>query len=435
MRHVVMWTSCLLSACSVSPAGEDAARESWRDAGAAYVAPFGERAVPPLDSEASLATLLAHAQARNGALEAKWREWLAELEEVPQAGTQPTTAMLGIEHELDGGAALDRTALTLMSDAMDNLVWPGRLESRAEAALARAKVAARAFDVERLALQRKVAEAWHSLALRDAELVLLDRLHAVLSVAVPSVDARVASGTATQDEALRARAALERLDAESVRMRAERPALLAALQSLVAADDPLDALRPPLDELAPLREEELALLEQAQAGNPELALRSEEIAAAAAEIESRTWERVPQFAFGSMLRGDGVASLSGAFSLPFLRGTAIEAAVRQAEAQRAAAEAMRRQAGYDVAAALRAETTALHAVEAEHAILAERLLPRLRQIEGLARARWSAAQGSFADHAAASADAIDVERALLKLRAEHASARARLAELLGTAHG
>lgn len=41
--------------------------------------------------------------------------------------TQPTTAMLGIEHSLDGGSALDRTGISLVSDAMNNLFWPGRL--------------------------------------------------------------------------------------------------------------------------------------------------------------------------------------------------------------------------------------------------------------------------------------------------------------------
>ncbi|MCC6783015.1 MAG: TolC family protein [Planctomycetes bacterium] len=425
----------MLAACAVSPAGEQEARDAAEAAGAAYATPFESRPLPAPGAGTTLAELLALAASRHGELEARWQEWRAALEEITQAGMQPTTAMLGVEHELDGGAALDRTALTLMSDAMDNLVWPGRLESKAAAALARAKVAARAFDAERLALQRRVAEAWHALAQGDAELALLERLRALLAIAVPSIDARVLGGAATQDEALRARAALERLDAERARLRETRPARLAALAALLATDTPLAALQPQLAELAPLRGEELALFAGLPAGNPALALRDEELAAAAAEIEARTWDRVPQFALGAMLRGDGVASLSGALTLPFLRGGAIEAAVRQAEAEHAAALVRRRQAGFDELAGLHAELAGLRALEAEYAILARDLLPSLRRLAELARTRWSAGMGPFTDAASAAADVIDVERALARLRAEHAAGRARLAERIGTLPG
>ena len=63
------------------------------------------------------------------------------------------------------------------------------------------------------------------------------------------------------------------------------------------------------------------------------------------------------------------------------------------------------------------------------------MLPKLQRMAELARSRWSAGQGQFAELAAAGADAVEVERLLLALRAEHAVGRARLAERIGTRDG
>jgi tRNA A37 threonylcarbamoyltransferase TsaD len=91
--------------------GEQQERDLASKLGTAYASPFADRALPSLQPDASLAQWLAHAEAKNGALEAAFREWTAAIEDVPQMATQDTTAMLGVEHTLDGGAALDRTGL------------------------------------------------------------------------------------------------------------------------------------------------------------------------------------------------------------------------------------------------------------------------------------------------------------------------------------
>ena len=113
--------------CVVHPDGEREERDRASAAGVAYARPFAERELPELPPDAPLATFVARAEAANGGLEAAWQRWRAALERVPQDGSQPTTAMVGLQHTLDGGAALDRTVLSVLSDAMRNVLWPGRV--------------------------------------------------------------------------------------------------------------------------------------------------------------------------------------------------------------------------------------------------------------------------------------------------------------------
>jgi outer membrane protein TolC len=419
-----------LVGCVVRPAGEAAARERAVAAGAAYEKAFAERDLPALAADASLADWLAHAERANGALEAAWLSWIAALEQIPQAATQDTTAMLGVEHRLDGGSALDRTGVMLMSDAMNNLLWPGRLASRGESALARARVAAAEFDRARLGLQTDVAQAFWALARRDVEIALQERLRGVLAVNVPSVRARVQAGGAMQTELLAAEIALLRAEADLARLRAGRPGLVAELRAVAGVAGDVDP-RPALAELEPLREPERAYVARALERNPELEMRRRAHEAALAEITEREWLRVPEFAGRGLLMGDGVATLAGAFTLPFLRGTAIEAAVRQAQAQARAADALRRQAGSDAVARVLAELAALQAVDGEAAVLREQLLPRARTLSDVARASWAAGGGAFADWAQAVVLEVEVERLLAALRMEHAIGRARLVAAVG----
>jgi outer membrane protein TolC len=419
------------AACAVRPEHEDAERDLAARAGSAYARPFAERELPELAADAPLAVWIAHAEAAHGGLEAAWHRWIAALEQVPQDSTQATTAMVGLEHTFDGGSALDRTAISLASEAMNNIVWPGRLGSQGEAALQRARVAAAEYDRERLRLQREVAEAYHELALWDEELRLLDQLRTVVAANVPSVAARARAGAAPQSELLAAEVGLARIDAELARLRGGRDGLAAALCARAGTWPERFAPRPALAPLAALRGDEIAAVDRSIAANPELELRRRELAAARAEVGIREWQWTPGFSLSGLAMGDGATTLGGMLSLPFLRGTAIEASIRQAEAEVRAADALRRQAGNDAAAMVLAELATLRAVEVEAAVLERELLPRLRQAAQVARASWSAGREQLAAWAGALGDAIEVERGLARLRKEHAVGRARIQEAVG----
>jgi len=426
------WSLWLVAAaCTVHPPGEDEERARAAAAGAAWQRPFAERPRPVLRADSPLEEYMAFAEQQNGDFEAAYHKWVAALEQVPQDGTQPTTAAVGLVHRFDGGSALDRTGLSLASDAMNNLVAPGRLGSQAMAALERARVAAAEFDRSRLRLQREVAEAFYALAGHDGELELMLQQRILLDGALPGISARVQAGTASGTELLMAQIALDRVDAERERMHIGRPALLAALRRAIGADAAFADATPALPPLEPVRATEQAFVDEALAHNPDLAVRVAEHAAALAEVASREWRNVPELSLASVLTGDGAFQLAGAVTLPFLRSAAIDGAIAQAGALARAAEALRRQAGTDATAQALAGLAALRGQEQEATVLQERLLPHIRQLVDLARSEWTAGTGAYSVLTDAEAQALDAQRALLRVRAEHAVGRARLREATG----
>ncbi len=420
-----------VTACSVQPEGFARERARAEQAGVPFAQAFAERQLPPLAADAGLPAWLAYAERRNGAVEAAWQRWVTALEQVPQAGTQDTTAMLGAQHRLDGGSALDRTGLALMNDAMNNLLLPGRLEARAEAALQQAKVAAAAFDRARLQLQREVAEAFWALALRDEEIRLQQELVRVLTMQVPSVRVGVTAGRRSQADMVGAEVLLLRAEAALAGLAAGRPALVASLRAVAAVEAGCADPRPTLAELEPLADAEQIWLERALRHNPDLEVARAEHAAAVAEVVSREWMRAPEFSLQGMLMGDGAQVLTGAMTLPFLRHPAIEAAVRQAEAEVRAALALRQQAGQDALAVVLTGLAELDAACRERQLLRAQVLPRVRSMQRSARANWSAGRGEFGTVTAAAAMAVEVEVQAARLQAAGLAARARLALAAG----
>lgn len=420
-----------LCACTVHPDGEASERERAAQLGASWQKPFAERMLPPLTAQSHLTDYLAHAEQANGALEAAWNRWVAALEQVPQDGTQPTTAMLGLDHTLDGGKALDRTALSLMSDAMNNLMLPGRLTARAEAALARARTAAAEFDQVRLAIQRTVAEAYFQLAWHDEDYLLMLRVRNVLSGIEASVAESVAAGAAGPAMQLTLQIAIDRLDAERERMHADRPALVAAVRRAVSAGPELADVLAELPELTPIRGTEQQFVEAALERNPDIAMRRREHDSALAEQRAREWLRMPEFSLRSAVMGDGVATLGGAISLPFLRSQAIDGAIAQADAEARAAEALRRQAGHDAVAAVLSSMAELRGHEIEAQVLQQRLLPHLQSLVQVLQSEYAAGTGDVQRIADTEMQALEAERSILRIRREHATTRARLAEATG----
>lgn len=434
MNRTTMFVFALLlmpAACTVHPEGESSERERAAVAGAAWSKPFGDRIPLPLTQNSTLADYLAHAEQGNGELEAAWNRWQAALEQVPQDGTQPTTAMIGIDHELDGGKAIDRTGISLMSDTMNNLMVPGRLGARALAALERARTAAAEFDQARLQLQREVAKAYYELAYHDEDYLLMLQVRNKLATIEESVAASVAAGTLKPTARLQVQIAIDRLDAERERMHADRPALIAAVRRIIGGGPTLTEVLAVLPDFQPLADNEQEFLFRALEHNPALSIRRREHDAANAEERAREWLRVPELSLRSALMLDGIGGLSGAVSLPFLRGTAIDGAIAQASANARAAEALQRQAGHDAVAAVLGFSAELRGHEAEAKVLNERLIPRLMQLAQITRSEWTAGKGDFQMVAEVEMQVLEAKRLVLRIRREHAVTRARLAEAAG----
>ncbi len=412
--------------------GEDAERTRARTAGAAFASPFAERDLPPLGPTATAVDWIAHAEVANGGLEAAWQQWRIALEAVPVAAMQDTVPMLGVEHTLDGGAALDRTGLMLGTDSMANWLLPGRLRDRGDAALQRARAAGQRFAIARLQLARDVATAHVDLALRDREIELAARLLRAFTVATASARAGVHGGLVAQRELLVVEAEQQRAQARLAGLQQARPLLLAALVARAGAAA-TTAATPALPPLAALTAGERAAIDDVLPTSPEVELAQREHAAALAAVTAEAWERVPQFSLRTLLMGDGAALLAPALTLPFVRDHALAARLRAADAAAAAAAALLRQAGNDAIAAVVGERARIDAAVATAELLAAQVAPRLRQATALAREEWANGRAGFAAWLDAERLAIEVDGELAQLQAEVAIARARLQAALGAA--
>jgi outer membrane protein TolC len=415
----------LCSGCTVLPEGFDEELAA-ADAAAENFAQAGGEPLPPLHADSPLDDWLQHTQRHNATLRAAFHTWSAALQEIPQAATQDTTAMLGLEHRLDGGDALARSGLMLMSDAMANLLLPGRLEDRGRAALERARIAAREFDAERQRLLASVAERYYALALRDAQLALLDELIAIVEVGLPSLTAGLQSGTIGQSALLETEAGLLQLQGERDRLQSDRGALVAALLQIAQVPEPDSGIRAALPEIAAEPTDLSVWLQTALTDNPNLAVRHQRHVARLAELAAAEWQRTPTFSLQGLLMGDGALRLGSALTLPWLRDRAIQASLDQAAARGRAAEAMRQQAEVDAIAAVTMRLAEMQAAASEHRTLAELVAPRLAQNVDIEQTRWSTGQATAAQWLRAESLRITNARALVDLQHRHAVARAGL---------
>ncbi|MGE0144412.1 MAG: TolC family protein [Planctomycetota bacterium] len=423
--------TCVVAGCTVHPEGEASARAQLERAGADLQPPISERALPVLDESAVLADYVAHALLANGEIEAAWAEWSAALEEVPMAGSQEATAMIGLDHRLGGGAWFDRTGLVLASEAMNNLVFPGRLRANADAALARAMAAAARFDALRIRLARDVAEEVIELGRIDAEDSLLRQLRDVLAIEVQSLRGKLQSGVADQSMLLTAQSEWARNESELEALavqRIERAAKLRVLLGGVAPGFVAVGRVPEPHEFAAGEAEALRARVQS---NPALHVLRAERVAARAGLEVAEWDREPGFSLRSVLMGDGGLTLGGMLSLPFLRHEAIDAAVSRARAAELAARARERQGLVGASAEIDVALAMLDALSAQRAILDTEVVPSLRQAASVARAAWSTGRGDLRAWAMSLRAAIEVERAVLALRARSAVVHAGLRAAAG----
>jgi outer membrane protein TolC len=99
----------------------------------------------------------------------------------------------------------------------------------------------------------------------------------------------------------------------------------------------------------------------------------------------------------------------GSISMPLLRYQALDAALRQAQADLHASEARRRQASADLSARVVSDLAMIHDAQRQIALFTGTLIPRAEQIV-------AALQRTYATGQASMLDLLDAERSLIGLR-------------------
>lgn len=411
----------LVAGCTVHPPGERQERQAALSAGRPFQRRIEDRAIPPLPENPTLDDLVHYALLTNADLEERYWAWRSAIEQIPQDGTQAANlALFGNVGIMNGSTSLDRTTLSAGNDPMADIVLPSKLGTAARRALENARAAGWRFRKAQYDLRGKVLIAYYDYAL-SAELIRLEESNAeLLKTTVMVVEARNRAGAAGQQDLLKARNELDLSSNEIANMRAQLPSERAALNALLSrppeAPLPIPATMPAP---APLGGNgDRAILSLAVRRNPDLAALAHEIDGRKAGVALAKLQYLPDFSVtvGSDLAGVG-QSLAGMLTVPLLRYQAIDAAVAQAEANLRASEAMRRQAGNDLAAQVVSDLVAVRDADRQLDLFDHTVLPRARQVVTVARSSYEAARSSLLDLLDAQRSLIAIERLVADLRA------------------
>jgi cobalt-zinc-cadmium efflux system outer membrane protein len=432
MRH--LWALLCLGGCVMRPEGEDQERQLADAAGKdGFDLPVAERKLPPLAPDARPEDFVRHACLANGELEARFFEWRAALERIPQESSQETTLELGFEHMFssDSLSAFDRTTFVAGNDAMAEIVYPGKLATQGRIALEEARASARRFDQARLMLETRVVTAYVELAELLAEVLVREESLRLLEAMVVSADSRVRAGVATAQDLIKARTELALQQNEQLALQARAPVLTRNLNALVgraALDAPVVATLPEPGPLPVAADQLAARLRQR---SPELLAMDREVVARQERITRAEQEWIPGLSLSAGFTGSLSQMIGAAMTFPFVRATAIEAGIAQARAELSAAQARRRQAGPDLEARARGGLAMAADLDRQIALLRDIIQPQAEQAVELSRAAYTAGRIPLIELLDTRRTAVETRLMLLKLRAEREKTVAMVVELLG----
>jgi outer membrane protein, heavy metal efflux system len=346
MRKLAFWFALLPAGCVFSPPGEDEERE--RAASAWPGEP--ER---PLDAGASLEEILRHAYLSNAGLKERWWSWKAALEQIPQDASQPAALAITYEGMFENGStSWAQSTFGVGNDPMANFVWPGKLKTAGRAALEKARAAGYRFEAARLDLRARVVAAWFDYAVLAEAIRVREADAAILETMVDAAESRLRTGTAPQQDAIKARTqrdlARNRLETDRAKLPGRRAALNALLNRESLADLARPASFPPPRALDATDAE---ILERLSERNPELLALAREARSRRETVTLRRQEYIPDFGLAFSGDAGGLArSLMAMLTAPVTRYPAIEASIAQAKAELEMTRAVRRQTGHDLQA-------------------------------------------------------------------------------------
>jgi outer membrane protein TolC len=408
-----------LAGCTVHLAGEREERHAARQVGKPFEKRIEERQIQPLPETPTPDQLVDYAQLNNAELEQHYWEWRSAIEQIPQDATQTTTLNVAAGTSITHGhTSWSSSTLALSNDPMTDIKWPGKLDAAAKQTLEEARATGQRFIKAKYDLRNKVLSAYYDYAL-NAELIRLEQSNQQLLQTMAMVTkARNASGSAGQQDVLKASNEVDMSGNDIANMESQLPSQRAMINALLSR--PADAPLPVPADLPPVRTivyGDGELVELAAKQNPELIALADEIRGQGQGIRLAKLQYVPDFnlSVGTDLMGITQAVL-GQATIPILRYEALNAAIAQAEAKLRASEAMRRQAGNDLTAQVVADITIIRDADRQLDLFEHTIFPRARQSVGVGRSAYETGHASLLDLLDDQRSLIAIERLIAKLR-------------------
>ena len=412
----------VLAGCAVHPAGEREERDRIEAAGTPYVT---RAEPPPLPEKPGPEDYLRRAFLSNADLEARYWEWAAAIEQVPQDASLPNAA-ISFDYMFSGGdmKAWDRTTLGISNDPMSNIPFPTKLATAGRRALEVARAAGLRFEGAKFQLQGNVLSAYYDLALIAESIRIQEENVAILGIIVGQAEARVAAGTSAQQDLLRAQTELDLARNDLANLRSRVPPTAAKMNALLgrAPDAPVplpDALPPP----RPLPLSDADLIRLGSERSPELSALAREVAGREEALSFARQAYIPDFGLSFSFTGS-ISQAVGAMLVVPLRLEAIHAGVEQARAGIRAAEAARTQYSRDLAASFVLSLYVLRNDERQVALFDGSIIPRARQTIQLARTAFAVGRIPFLELLEAQRALLEVRLTLAQLRTEREKALA-----------
>ncbi len=398
-----------LSGCTIHPPGEREERDAAAQSGKPFEKRIEDRHITPLPENPTPDQLVEYALLNNAELEQHYWEWRSAIEQIPQDGTQSSTLNIAAGTSITNGrASWGSSSVTLANDPMTDIKWPGKLDAAAKQTLQNAKAAGRRFIKAKYDLRNKVLSAYYDYAL-NAELIRLEESNGQLLQTMASVtQARSRAGSSSQQDVLKAGNEIDLSRNDIAEMQSQLPSQRAAINALLSrpADAPLPVPTeiPSMKAIAHTDEE---LIDLAAKQNPELAALADEIRGRGEGIRLAKLQYVPDFNLSAGTDLMGVTqSVVGQATIPVFRYEALNAAIAQAEAYLRTSEAMRRQAGNDLASQVLADIAIIRDAKRQIDLFEHSILPRTRQMVDVGRSAYETGQSPLLD-------LLDDERALI----------------------
>jgi outer membrane protein TolC len=418
--HHAILVGLALSACAIHPRGEKEERDRAAEVGRGFE---DSSEAPTLPADPLPEDYLRVAFYANAELRARYWEWRAALERIPQDASPPNPA-LNFSYLFGGPQmkAWDRTTLGLSNDPMTNLSGPSKLAAAGRRDLEEARAAGLRFEATKFKIQSRVLTRYVDLALHEVMIRTEEEDLALLSLAAEQVSAAVRSSAAPVADLLRAQSDRDLARNQLESLRGQHATLSAEMNALLgrAADAalPLPASMPPARALPATDTEILAL---AADRSPEIAALSREVAGREEALDLARKQWIPDFGLSFNLMGSVSRSLGGMVILP-LRWAAIDGAIEEARANLRAAEAAREQVRRDLAASFVLDLYVLHSDERQADLFEHSLVPRAELSARAAGAGLAAGRGTILDVVRARRAALDAKLALAELRAQREKA-------------
>ncbi|OGV41324.1 MAG: hypothetical protein A2X48_09240 [Lentisphaerae bacterium GWF2_49_21] len=293
--------SISLSGCyGLTTKSERQARTDFEALSKQYRPDGNKAALPVLDSNSTLATLITYAMLNQPRVEAAYYEYAASVEKIT---LERSLADPRFTFQMD----ITNVINTVMPGLMIDIPWPTKLSTKAD--IASAESQARYYDFESAVLQTAfdVKSPYYQLHFLEERIRINRKMLAQMNEVEEIARALNESGKVTLQDVLRAQIEQERLKTEIANLEDSRNPLLAKLKTALGMS--IEQPNPPIPakfDSTPLDVNSDQLLSIAMAHNPRIKSMEAEVHAAEEGIHLARLSRFPDFTVG--LEGDVKAS-------------------------------------------------------------------------------------------------------------------------------